>query len=69
LLKGRLLLGTYQVRQRSTVEPLYNGRHWEPTPNSGLWYICSRYGMRDQGVEPNVTAFWNFPLLYAGREG
>ena len=35
----------------------------------GLWYIFDRYCMCDWAVESNMAVFWNFPLLYTGREG
>ena len=59
--------GTY------TVEPLYNGYHWEPTFSEmsltqGLlvyfqqaWYCVI--------VEHNMATFQSFPLLHTGREG
>ena len=34
-----------------------------------LWYIFGRHSMCDWAVEPNMAVFWNFPLLYTGREG
>ena len=73
-----LLLGKLKVLIR-----LDKGIQWNPfiidtivnqhfVPYSelrGFWYIFGRHCMRDWAVEPNMAAFWNFPLLYTGREG
>ena len=62
----------------TTMEPLYNGHHWDPTfcpvlrgvPNSGASGIfLVGVVLRNPAVEYNMAAFSELPLLYAGRVG